>query len=577
MKRRILPATALVVVGVIVVAGVFVLRSPPSALTSWVAGPAFNAMLSRAVSHALKVEGKFGPMSLQPDWSVVAENFTSKGWPGQAIGVLDAGRARGTFDVWGLLRGEWRVPLIEIERADFRLVTPDDALKARDPVIPPKPWYAFMLPSQFNCGWIDCPDTSIELPFGATSVRGEGLHVGATMIGKNFKYSGKGGRLLYPEYLPMAVDSVEVYVTREMIDIGNLELREPGSPRSNLKLSARLGQHADKSIKASAQIDGLDIAPFLPADVAKVLSGRLKGNINYATDTSGKNITGGGEVSLADGALKNWGYLDQLAARAGRPEFTQLQIGDAAISYTLDGDVIRVDNLAVRAGRALTASGRGTWHTQTSDATLEIDVSGVPLGAYLPPEIAGSLRGSIGGTIEWSWRGTEIAKGAGGGTVRLEGAKLAGFRFQEFLDRFFKTRDYAEIDLSEADCRWRQDDTGLHLENIHILAPGRAGLRGSLHIAPGGTLSGTILAGLPESALRWLPDATKTVFGRNEDGLHWCSMKVSGTEHKPETDFTAQVLRQLEKHPAAMAELVARGISWWLGDILHTPPAGKSG
>ncbi len=576
MKRRILPVIALVAVGLIVVAGVFVFRSPPSVLTSCVAGPAFNAMLSRAVSHALKVEGKFGPMALQHDWSVVAENFTSKGWPGQAIGALDAGRSRGSFDVWGLLRGQWRVPLIEIERADFRLVPPDDALKARDPVIPPKPWYSFMLPSQFNCGWIDCPDTSIELPFGATSVRGEGLHVGATMIGKNFKYSGKGGRLLYPEYPPMAVDAVEVYVTREMIDIGNLDLREPGSPCSNLKLAARLGQHADKSIKASAQIDSLDVAPFLPPDVSKVLSGRLSGNLDYATDTSGKNAKGGGAVSLAGGALKNWDYLDQLAARAREPEFAHLKIGEASVSYTLDGDVIRVDNFAVRAGRALAASGRGTWHTQTSAATLALDVSGVPLGAYLPPEIAGSLRGTIGGTVEWSWRGTDIAKGVGGGTVRLEGTKLSGFQFQEFLDRFFKTRDYSEMDLSEATCRWRQDASGLYLENVHILAPGRAGLRGSLHIAPDGALSGTILAGLPESALLWLPDATKTVFARSEDGLHWCSMKVSGTEHKPEADFTAQVLRQLEKHPAAMAELVARGISWWLGDILHTPAAGEA-
>jgi hypothetical protein len=102
-------------------------------------------------------------------------------------------------------------------------------------------------------------------------------------------------------------------------------------------------------------------------------------------------------------------------------------------------------------------------------------------------------------------------------------------------------------------------------------------LRGSIHVAPDGKLSGTILAGLPESALKWLPEATTTVFPRSEDGLHWCSIEVSGTEHKPETDFTAQVLRQLEKHPIALAELAVRGISWWLGDILHTEPAEEEG
>jgi hypothetical protein len=549
----------------------------PGILSSWVAGPDFNRMLSQTVSRALKAQGQFGPLKLQPDLSVMAESFTSKGWPGQAIGSLDTTRARGWFDPRGVLRGQWRVPLIDIDRAEFRVVNPDDKLKAQDPVIPPKPWYAFLMPSQFTCGWIECPDMTIELPLGSENVRGKHLRVGATMIGQNFKYFGRGGRVVYPDYPTMDVDAMEVYVTREMIDIGYIYLREPQSPRSNLRLSMRLGQHADKSIKASAKIDHLDIVPFLPADVARILSGKLSGTLDYATDTSGKNITGGGTVSLADGELQDWDYLDHLAARSGDPAFKKLAINEAAITYALEGDVIRVSDLAVRAGDRITASGRGSWHTRTSAATLALQVGGVPLGTYLPPDIVGSLRGSIGGAAEWSWRGTDIAKGTGGGTLQLQDAKLSGFRFQAFLDRFFKNRDYAEMELSQAGCSWRQDHTGLYLDKINILAPGQAGLRGVVHISPDGTLSGTILAGLPESALEWLPEATKTVFARSEDGLHWCSIEVSGTEHKPETDFTAQVLRQLEKHPIALAELAVRGISWWLGDILHTKAAEEEG
>ena len=534
-------------------------------------------MISQAVSHALKVEGQFGPLELQPDASVMAESFTSEGWPGQAIGSLDATRARGWFNPWGVLRGEWSVPRIDIERAELRVVNPDDKLKGEDPVIPPKPWYAFLLPSQFVCGWIECPDMNIELPLGSKNVRGENQHIGAMMIGKNFKYFGKGGRVVYPDYPPMEIDALEVYVTREMIDIGYLYLREPQSPRSNLQLAMRLGQHADKSIKASAKINRLDIVPFLPADVAKVLSGKLDGTLQYATDTSGKNISGGGKVSLTDGALRNWDYLEHLAARSGDPAFKHLAIDEASVTYALKGDLIRVSEMDLRVADGIAASGRGSWNTQNSAATLALEVTGIPLGAYLPPDIAGSLRGSIGGTVEWSWNGTDVAQGNGGGTLNLQDAKLAGFRFQAFLDRFFKSRDYAEMHLREAGCDWRQDHTGLYLENINILAQGQAGVRGSLHLAPDGQLSGTLLAGLPASALKWLPDATTTVFARSEDGLHWCSIKVSGTEHKPETDFTAQVLRQLEKHPIALAELAARGISWWLGDFLHTKAAEEEG
>ena len=562
-----------VALAIMAVACIAALRTPPEALVHWVAGEGFNKLLSQSVSHALKVDGNFGPLRLQPDWSVTADNFTSKGWPGQAIGALDTGEAHGEFDITGVLRGEWRVPLIQIAKADFRLVNPDDALKAEDPVLPPKPWYAFLMPSQFSCGWIDCPDMTIELPFGREIVRGEKQHIGATMIGQNFKYFGKGGQLLYPDYPAMEIDALEVYVTREMIDIGYLYLREPSSPRSNIQLAMRLGQHADKSVKAGAKIDSLDIVPFLPAEVAKVLSGRLSGNLDYATDSSGGNITGGGTVSLSGGELKDWNYLDQLAARAGQPDLKRIEIANATVSYVMGGDSIRVEDLSFRAGATISAEGRGSWNTRTSAATLTLDVSGVPLGAYLPPTIAGSLSGTLGGNVEWSWSGTEVAKGSGGGVVRLQDTRLTGFKFQAFLDRFFKTRDYAEMNLTQAEVKWRQDATGLYLENIDVIAADRAGLRGSLFIAPDGQISGTILAGLPESSLRWLPDATKTVFARNADGLHWCSIKVSGTEKKPETDFTAQVLRQLEKHPVAMAELTARGVSWWLGDVFHTRAA----
>ena len=575
MKRLFYIAGGLAIV---IAAAIFlVARNPPRALADWVAGPDFNRILSQTVSHALKVEGHFGPMTLQPDLAVRAENFRSTGWPGQAIASLNTGEAVGRFSPWGIFRGQWLVPTIGVAKLDLRLATPDDALKTQGPPTPPKPWYAFLMPSQFHCNWIDCPDASIELPFGNELVRGEGLHLGATMIGQNFKYYGKGGRLLYPEYPPLEIDSLEVYVTREMIDIGYLYLREPQSTRSNLQLAVRLGQHADKSIKASAKIDALDIAPFLPADVARVLSGKLSGNLDYATDSSGKDITGGGTVSLAEGQLQNWSYLDNLAARSGNPAFRQLEIDEVSMSYSLSDDVIHAENLAVRVGESISLSGRGSWNTQTSEATLAIDATGIPLGAYLPPTIAGSLRGAIGGTVEWAWQGTDIAKGSGGGNLQLQNTKLSGFRFQAFLDRFFKSREYTEMDLSKAECQWRQDHTGLYLENIHILAPNQAGLRGSLHIAPDGALSGTILAGLPETALHWLPDATKTVFARSEDGLHWCSIKVWGTEKKPETDFTAQVLRQLEKHPIALAELAARGVSWWLGDVLHTRAAEEEG
>ncbi|MBU3665782.1 MAG: hypothetical protein FGM15_07900 [Chthoniobacterales bacterium] len=571
LRKILIGLLVLVLLGI---AGVFAARQfLPGFVSQWVAGPAFNRMVSKAVSHALKVEGQFGPMALEPGLSVTTEGFTSKGWPGQAIGSLNTGKARGWFDPWAVFRGEWHVPRIDIEKADFRVVTPDNKLKAQDPVIPPKPWYAFFLPSQFTCGWIECPDMSIELPVGAQTVRGANLQVGAMMIGKNFKYFGRNGRLQYRGYPDMAIDALEVYVTHDFIDIGNIYLREPQSAQSNLFVSARLGQHADKSIRAKAEITTLDLRPFLPSDIARILSGKLSGSLNYETDTSGGNAKGGGSLRVDDALIANWDYLDRLAEHARNPSLRRLVFRRVALDYALAGDVFSVSNLNVNGREQIDLTGGGTWNMATDTASVSLNASRIPIDAYLPAKIAEGLRGELSGRVDWSWRGTNLLAGRGGGSLELTGAALKDFDFQKFLSRFLKDPRYNNLKVTRAKLDWKQTRNEVLIDNIDVAAGEFAGLRGSVRVDAKGHLSGTVYAGLPASSLRWLPDATKSVFAKQENGMHWCTVKIWGTEKKPETDFTEQVAKQLDKHPLAWAALAIRGLSWWLGDAFRTKAA----
>jgi hypothetical protein len=207
---------------------------------------------------------------------------------------------------------------------------------------------------------------------------------------------------------------------------------------------------------------------------------------------------------------------------------------------------------------------------ETSEAEVNISASRIPLGAYLPASLAGNLAGELTAEASWSWRGANVSGGRGGGTLGFIGGELRGFQFQKFLDRFLKSDAYATIKVSRASAHWKEDHRGLHVDQLDVLSPGKAGLRGAVQVAPDGSLSGKVMAGLPASALTWLPDATKSVFARREEGLHWCEIELSGTKKKPANNFTAQLMHQLEKHPLAMAELAVRGLSWWLGDHLGT-------
>lgn len=544
----------------------------PRSLAAWVSGPEFNGLMSDAVSHALKVDGHFGPMSLGPDFTVATDGFRSEGWPGQAIASLNASSATGRFDPWGMLRGQWKIDLIKVGKAELLLREPDDALKARDPVPGPKPWYAFLLPEQFECGLIECPDMGVELPLGATKVAGKNLQVDATMIGRNFKYTGKGGTLHYPGYPSMGVESFEVYVTREVIDIGHVALSESAGGGS-MEVAGRFGQHSDHSIAVKAEVKGVDLAPFLPEDAASVFSGRLEGKVEYNVGADGHGASGAGGIAISGARLHDWSYLDRLAGRAGDPALRSLEFRQVSADYSMTNGVVAVQNLVVSGRDAFELRGGGTWDTERRVGEADLAVSRIPLGAYLPSSLRG-LRGDFSGTARWRWDGAHLIRGHGGGVLRLSGAKIEGFKFQEFLARFLKDASYSDLAFSEASCRWEQGESGLQLRDILVLAPGKAGVRGDIKVDDSGRLSGQVYVGAPKASLEWLPEATSTLFARQEDGLYWCAVELSGTETEPKTDFTARVLKQLEKHPAAAAELAARGLSWWLGDLLHREREG---
>lgn len=565
-KRLVLVVGALV--AAVSLSAFFSRELRPALLEPWVASPGFNGMLSKAVSSALKVDGEFGLMKLGPGLSVTTEGFASRGWPGQAIGGLDTGQATGWFNPWGMLRRTWQVDLITISEANFRLVQPDDSLKAADPPKAPRPWYAALMPQNFHCRWIDCADMRIELPVGAATVQGSSLQVGAMMIGKNFKYFGRNGILRYPGYAEMAVDAMEVYVTREAIDIGYLYLREPASPQSNLKLSGRMGQHADRSIAADVEVTGLDITPFLPGELAAILRGKLSGRLAYRTDAAGQHPTGEGALRLDQASLANWDYLYGLAKRAANPALGEARFRNVELSYTLADDVFSVHDLQILGEKHFQLSGSGQWEIGSSHARAEVQVRRIPLEAYLPASLVGKIQGGeLGGDVDWTWRGADVGQGRGFGNLSLTSALLRNFKFQRFLGRFLKTSAYEEITVATAKTAWKQDPGGLLLHEIDILAPGQAGLRGWVHAAPDGTLSGTVLAGLPAEALAWLPDATTTVFPESRDGLHWCTIQLSGTVDQPQNNFTEQAMKQLRRHPLALSRLVLRGLSWWLGDV----------
>lgn len=531
----------------------------------------FREMLSEAVSKALKVEGKFSPLTYDGSWTIRTDGYESTGLPGEAIGGLNASGVTGTFDPWAVFRRVWQMDTILIESGEFILREPDDALK-REPPEEPRPWYAWLMPQRFHVRWIDCPQAQVTFPFGGQEAGLRDIHIGATMIGRNFNYFAKDGDLDFPFLPAMRVDALQVYVTREMVEVGYAYLREPDGSPGRAELSGRLGQRDDKSIRAKVMLHEVDLAPMVPEAARSAVSGRVTGSGTYETNREGKDASGSGEITLQGAKLRNWDVLDRIANEQENPSLRSFDFETFAFKYEIGNDTYSINELEIDVPDKLRLSGNASFHAESATGQVDATVDRMPLAVAMPAVLENKVRGDLSGTIDWEWTGIEFLDGHGGGSLKLASGRLSGFDFQEFLARFLRDDRYLDMSLREASLTWARSDNQTELKEINVLAPNEAGVRGSIRIGYGGALSGTVLAGLRPDALKWLPDAETTVFSHREDGLIWARVNISGTMEKPEQDLVTQITEQIRKHPLALAALAARGLSWWLGDLLGTAP-----
>ena len=233
----------------------------------WVESPAGQRTASRVMGKTIKVDGQFAPLHVT-GWTIHTESFTSTGWPGEAIGSLNATGIRAEFDPAAIWDGAWRISGVQIDRATISLLKPNDALKRPDVPKKPRPWYLFFLPSRVECGPIVCPDAELLYSFQGQSARIHDAHVEADLIGKDLKYIATSGVLEMPYLPPLRIQRLEMLVTRPLIRVYAAQLTglDPADP-ARVSLSGTIGMRENKAIEASGEITEIPIEQILPADL----------------------------------------------------------------------------------------------------------------------------------------------------------------------------------------------------------------------------------------------------------------------------------------------------------------------
>ena len=469
----------------------------------WIESPAGPRVAGRELGKSIKVDGTFSPIHLD-GWTIQTDSFTSQGWPGEAIGSLDAYNVRAQFDPSAIADRAWRFSSIQIDHATIRLLTPNDALKR--PVLPkkPPPWYAVFLPNRFVCGPIVSQKSDITFVFQGTDAGIHDAHVQADLIVKDLKYTATSGVLDFPYLPPLRIQRIEMLVTRPAITIYTAQLTgiDPQDP-ARLTLSGRIGMREDKSIDADVDVTEMSIEKILPENLRPLIQGKISGKLTWHRNASGDDILSDGDLKLTGASIHNLSVFKELTDLHNNPDLQDFTFDEATCHYHLQGGQLTLDLHASVEGK-FNLTGRVTYDVKSKMTDLDLTVDELPLKIWMPSEFKPRYSGTAKAVLKWHGQLDTRKDSTATIALNLDGTHISN---PVLLRRFLSAKGFRapdEIQLDKAQFLFSYQDEIFRLTQAQLVAPGlmNAQLTGSL--STGSALTATVdWQGL--TVQNWLP------------------------------------------------------------------------
>jgi hypothetical protein len=217
--------------------------------------------------------------------------------------------------------------------------------------------------------------------------------------------------------------------------------------------------------------------------------------------------------------------------------------------------------LTPRGGGSIKVSGEaGMRDDKHVDAGLEID--GAALAPWLPKEWQSGVQGRVSGSVRWKGAAQTLEASNVAGELKVSGGRLLDLPLLDYLAAAARRKSLEDLDLTRCDVKFQWKYPRFEASDIDVGSEAKFSVHGSAAVEQG-ALSGTLELGMAPEYLSWLPKAKEEIFTREEDGLLWTTVHLSGTVAKPETDLGPRLAQALKKDPAAATGLFFRGVGEW--------------
>lgn len=352
-------------------------------LLAYLHGPEFQRFVNARLSETLRAEVECAPLRFE-GFDVFCDGVKARGYEGSPFADVRFEQVRARFSLRKIFARAWEIEHIDAERVEVkldgtRLAAPPSA-RVKSDVRATKSESSW-LPTRLEVRAAKVSELAIawgDLPAKAGSLRGVALRALPSEGG--WEIVGEGGALVVAGLPPL--------------DVATLRLRQRGLALfvQEAKFNGRTGGSVlasgevdfSKSLDLQAQLDGVDLAPFLEDDWRARLHGKMAGDFRVQRPLpSAGPPTISGSLRLAEARVEALPVLDQIALFTRTQQFRQLALTRATGDFRRDASRLEVTKLLAESEGRLRVEGGFAIAQGQIDGTFQV---GVPpaLLAWLP-------------------------------------------------------------------------------------------------------------------------------------------------------------------------------------------------
>jgi len=327
------------------------------AVTRWIEGPSFRAMLERETAKGMHFESAhYAPLTRVGVFGMRADaGAGEKGF--KTIVSLQANQVTGAFNPLGVLRRRWKLQYLHFTSGTVRLQKTEP--NPNEPKPPGLPWYLFFWPDRVYLRDIKCDDANVlfQLQNQESGIHDTFLEV--TPNGRDFEYDAKGGSFTTPDTPRLNVEQIHLLVRKPRLTCSTLVLGDDTAhPEQQLSVTGQAGLQQDRGIQVAADFHSLNAGPWLPEKIRANVLGKFSGHIDYkSTGTGLETATAAGHLALAGGALHELKAVRTYIAATKSPDPGDLTLNVCQTDVKMDNGAVSLENLRVESNGIFRLSG----------------------------------------------------------------------------------------------------------------------------------------------------------------------------------------------------------------------------